>query len=119
ERPLGPPPADKGGSVYAVSNKYNDAFVAPKRNKQGPPSPQPAKAARPGKGLLMRFGRDGVGEQLLEDDESHYGSLALGDDGQPYVGTGAEGRLYTVDATNLERGGAQTKEGQCGAAAAL
>ena len=29
--------------------------------------------------------------QMLEDDDSHYVSLALGDDGQPYVGTARRG----------------------------
>ena len=33
----------------------------------------------------------------MHHDEFHYVSLALGDDGRPYVGTGAEGRVYTVD----------------------
>jgi hypothetical protein len=108
-------PADKGGAVYAIANKYSDTFVAPKRNKQGPPSPQPAKAGRPGKGQLVRFGKDGVAETLLTDDESHYVSLTLGDDGQPYVGTGAEGRLYTVDENHLERLVADTDERQIGA----
>ncbi len=103
------------GAVYAVANKYNEGFVAPKRNKPGPPSPQPAKAARPGKGLLMRFTRDGVPEQMLEDDDSHYTSLAIGDDGQPYVGTAAEGRIYTVDDNHLERLVAKTDERQIGA----
>jgi len=103
------------GAVYAIANKYNDTFTSPKRNKPGPPAPQPAKASRPGKGLLMRFTRDGVPEQMLEDDDSHFASLALGDDGQPYVGTAAEGRLYTVDDNHLERLVARTDERQIGA----
>jgi hypothetical protein len=102
------------GAVYAVANKYSDSFVAPKRNKPGPPTPQAAKPARPGKGLLMRFSKDGVPEQMLDDDDSHYTSLAIGDDGQPYVGA-AEGRLYTVDDNHLERLVAKTDERQIGA----
>ncbi len=107
--------AEKGGAVYAIANKYNESFLSPKRNKQGPPSPQPAKASRPGKGLLMRFSKDGVPEQMLEDDDSHFASLTLGDDGHPYVGTAAEGRLYTVDDNHLERLVAKTDERQIGA----
>ncbi len=103
------------GVVYAIANKYSETFTSPKRNKQGPPAPQPAKAARPGKGLLMRFNKDGAAEQLLEDDDSHYASLSLGDDGQPYVGTAAEGRLYTVDDNHLERLVAKTDQRQIGA----
>lgn len=108
-------PANQGGAVYAIANKYNESFVSPKRNKTGTPGPQPAKASRPGKGVLMRFAREGVAEQMLEDDESHYTSLALGDDGMPFVGTGAEGRLYTVDENHLERLVADTEERQIGA----
>jgi hypothetical protein len=108
-------PSEKGGGVYVVANKYNEGFTAPKRNKQGPPTPQPPKSSRPGKGALWRFGKDGIGELMMDDDESHYTALALGDDGQPYVGTGAEGRLYTVDDNHLERLVADTEERQIGA----
>lgn len=108
-------PADKGSPVYVIANKYNESFSAPKRNKSGPPTPQPAKAARPGKGQLWRFTKDGPGEQLLDDDETHYTSLAIGEDGLPYVGTGAEGRLYTVDDNHVERLVADTNERQLGA----
>jgi hypothetical protein len=108
-------PAEKGSPVYVIANKYNEAFTSPKRNKQGPPGPQPAKAGRPGKGQLWRFGKDGLGEQMLDEDESHYTALTLGDDGNPYVGTGAEGRLYTVDDNHLERLVADTEERQIGA----
>jgi hypothetical protein len=96
-------PASKGGAVYAVANKYSDGFVAPKRNRSGPPTPQPTRASGRGKGLLMRFTKEGVHEQLLEDDDAHFVSLALDDNGQPYVGTAAEGRLYSVDDDHLER----------------
>ena len=50
-----------------------------------------------GRGQLLRIGADGVPEILLEDDSEHFTALALGKDGQPYVGTGVEGRLYTVN----------------------
>jgi hypothetical protein len=57
---------------------------------------QPTAAAR-GKGTLYRFGKDGRPDELLKDGDEHYTSLTLGDDGRPYVGTGAEGRVYSVD----------------------
>ncbi len=107
-------PGDKG-AIYAISNKYSEAFAAPRRNKTGPPSPQPTRSAKPGKGILMRFGKDGVAEKLLGDDDTHYVSLGLGDDGAPYVGTGAEGRLYTVSENRVERLVADTDERQVGA----
>jgi hypothetical protein len=105
----------KDAAVYAISNKYADAFAAPKKNKSGPPSPQPTKPLRPGKGQLLRFGKDDVAEPMLSDDDTHYVSLAVGDDGAPYVGTGAEGRLYTVSDNHVERLVADTDERQVGA----
>jgi hypothetical protein len=105
----------KDGALYAIANKYSEAFAAPKRNKPGPPTPQPAKAGRAGKGVLARFSRDGAMEKLMDDDDTHYVSLALGDDGLPYVGTGAEGRVYTVDDNHVARLVADTEERQVGA----
>ena len=105
----------KDGTVYAIANKYTETFAAPKRNKAGPPQPQPAKAGRPGKGVLARFSKDGAMEKLMDDDDTHYVSLALGDDGAPYVGTGAEGRVYTVDDNHVSRLVADTDERQVGA----
>ena len=105
----------RGGGVYVIAKKYTEAFSAPKRNTPGPPAPQPAKAGRPGKGLLMRFSKEGIAEKMLEDDETHYVSLTLGDDGAPYVGTGAEGRVYTVSDNHVARLVADTDERQVGA----
>ncbi|MEJ7729314.1 MAG: hypothetical protein WKG00_08865 [Polyangiaceae bacterium] len=105
----------KGGGLYAIANKYTETFSSPKRNSSGPPSPTPAKAGRPGKGVLMRFDKNGVAEKLLEDDETHYVSLATGDDGAPYVGTGAEGRVYTVSDNRVARLVVDTDERQVGA----
>ncbi len=103
------------GSVYAIANKYSETFAPPKRNKTGPSGPAASKPGRPGKGVLMRFGKDGVAEKMLDDADTHYVTLALGDDGQPYVGTGAEGRVYTVDDAHLSRLVADTEERQVGA----
>ena len=108
-------PAAKGGAVYAIANKYNEPFAPPKRTKTGPPAPQPNRTPKPGKGTLMRFSGSGVAEKLLSDDETHYVSLGLGDDGAPYVGTGVEGRLYTVSENRVERLVADTEERQVGA----
>lgn len=103
------------GTAYAIANKYSETFAPPKRNKTGPSGPAASKPGRPGKGVLMRFGKDGVAEKMLDDADTHYVTLALGDDGQPYVGTGAEGRVYTVDDTHLSRLVADTEERQVGA----
>lgn len=107
-------PIAKGGAVYAIANKYSETFAAPKRTKITPPGPQPTKAAKPGKGTLTRFGKDGVAEEMLDDGETHFVSLALNDDGIPFVGTGAEGRVYSVDDNLVTRLVADTDERQVG-----
>lgn len=108
-------PGAKGGAIYAIANKYTEAFAPPRRNKSGPPTPQPTRSTKPGKGTLTRFGRDGVAERLLGDDDTHYVSLGLGEDLAAYVGTGAEGRLYTVSDNRVERLVADTDARQVGA----
>lgn len=107
--------APKTGTLWVVANKYNETFTAPKRNRPGPPTPQPTKGARPGKGTLWRFGKDGLAEKMLDDDDAHYVCLTLADDGSPYVGTGAEGRVYTVSDNHVARLVADTDERQVGA----
>lgn len=103
------------GSVFAIANKYSEAFAPPKRNKTGLSGPSGSKPGRPGKGQLVRFGKDGIAEKMLDDSDTHYVTLAIGDDGNPYVGTGAEGRVYTVDNNHLSRLVADTEERQVGA----
>jgi hypothetical protein len=105
----------KDGAVFAIANKYTEAFQPPKKNKEGPPAPQSTKALKPGKGQLVRFGKDGIAEELSSHDDTHLVSLAIGDDGLPYVGTGAEGRVYAVDNNHVERLVADTDERQVGA----
>lgn len=103
------------GAVFAISNKYAETFAPPKKNKTAASGPTSSKPGKPGKGLLMRIGKDGVAEKMLDDNDTHYVTLAIGDDGQPYVGTGAEGRVYTVDDTHVSRLVADTEERQVGA----
>jgi len=52
---------------------------------------------------------------MMHHDEFHYTALALDDAGQPYVGTGAEGRVYTVDDAHTVTLVADTDERQIGA----
>ena len=52
-----------------------DAWAPPKRNKTGLSGPSASKPGHPGKGVLMRFGKDGVPEKMLEDNETHYVTL--------------------------------------------
>ena len=106
----------KNGSLYAIANKYTEMAPMPKKPAaSAPPPPQTLKPQHPGEGVLMRFDRNGTAEPMLDDSETHYISLALGEDGLPFVGTGAEGRVYSVDDNHLARMVADTAERQVGA----
>lgn len=84
------------GDVYAIANELKVKRSLPTKNgEEAKPSSSSGKAN--GKGTLYRFDRNGVPEQLLDDKGEHFTSLALDDAGVPYVGTGGEGKLYTVD----------------------
>ncbi len=90
----------KDGSVYAVANEIKPGSYAPSRKSQkGGDEAGPTSAPRKtkGKGTLYRFPKTGAAEELLDDEDEHFVSLAIGDDGKPYVGPGVEGRVYTVD----------------------
>jgi hypothetical protein len=109
-------PAAKGGALYAIANKYSEVTFPSKKNKGGAPAaPQSVKPPKPGRGVLVRVGKDGVVEKMLDDDKTHFVSLALGDDGAPYVGTGADGLVYTVSDDHVVRLLADTDERQVGA----
>jgi hypothetical protein len=77
--------------------------TAPHRNTSGraPPGPSSAPRPKPGKGSLWRLDARERPERLMHHDEFHYVSLALDEHGVPYVGTGAEGRVYTVDDAHI------------------
>jgi hypothetical protein len=82
---------------------------------RAPAGPTTAPHTKPGKGSLWRFDAQGRPEKVMHHDEFHYLSLALGDDGTPFVGTGAEGRVYTVDDAHQVSLVADTDERQIGA----
>jgi hypothetical protein len=91
------------GEVYAAANEVKPGTFTPSRKgvtNAATPAAKPPKTT--GKGTLYRFDVDGTPEQLLDDKDDYFTSLALGDDGKPYVGTGAEGRVYTVDKNHDE-----------------
>ncbi|HVU04843.1 MAG TPA: hypothetical protein VHE30_23995 [Polyangiaceae bacterium] len=104
--------SDKG-DVYAVANEVKPGSYTPSRKGAASPAVKPPKTT--GKGTLYRFSPDGAPEQLLDDKDDYYTSLALGDDGKPYVGTGGEGRVYTVDERHNQVLVADTAERQIGA----
>jgi hypothetical protein len=87
--------ANEGGT----SSESSESSSSSHRTSSGRSSPGPAAPPRskPGKGSLWRFDAQGRPEKMMHHDEFHYISLGLDDSGVPYVGTGAEGRVYTVD----------------------
>jgi hypothetical protein len=107
------------GEVYAIANDIKASSDVPKHSSRsraqasaGPVSP-PSKTK--GKGKLYRFDKDGSPEELLDNKEEHFVSLAVGSDGKPYVGTGVEGRVYTVQPNHNSVLIADTEERQVSA----
>jgi hypothetical protein len=100
----------KKGEIWVTANKYGGGFSLPK----GPGGFSGAGSARPGRGgegLLYRF-KDGVAEEMESYKKSHFTSLDIGDDGTPYMGTGFEGHVLTVNEDHLERLLADVEERQ-------
>jgi hypothetical protein len=79
------------------------------------PGPMAAPRSKPGKGSLWRFDAAGRPERMMHHDEFHYVSLAVDARGAPYVGTGADGRVYTVDDAHAVSLVADMTERQIGA----
>jgi outer membrane protein assembly factor BamB len=104
----------KNGDVFAVANEITAGNYAPnnRRVQRATAGPVPKPPATKGKGTLYRFSPDGAPEELLNNTSEHFVSVAVGDDGRPYVGTGVEGRLYSVDENHNEVLVADTEERQ-------
>jgi hypothetical protein len=102
------------GHVYAISNEYQELPEIPKRSSTGSAPGGPVGAARPkpGKGTLTAFDADGRPERLMHRADTHFTSLSVGTDGRPYVGTGVEGRVYSVDDAHTSTLFADTDERQ-------
>lgn len=106
------------GIIWAIGNEYGEAPEPPKRSAAAgrtPPGPSTAPRPKAGKGVLYRFDAQGRPERMMKHDDTHYMSLALDEQGRPYVGTGANGRIYTVDDAHVVTLLADTDERQIGA----
>jgi hypothetical protein len=101
----------KDGTVWATGNKYGGSFTLPGRGGFGMAGPSSARPSRPGEGTLIRV-KGGTAETMMESRQAHFTSLVIGDDGQPYLGTGAEGRVLTVNDDHYERIVADAEERQ-------
>jgi hypothetical protein len=94
-----------GGRVYAIANEgaekpateTTESTSSHRTSGRSAPGPAPTAKPKVGKGALWRFDAQGRPERMMHHDDFHYVSLAVDDRGAPYVGTGAEGRVYTVD----------------------
>ncbi len=92
----------KDGGLYVLANEVgasSDAGRRPSVPGGGPGMPAPPVIGRPraGKGALWKVEADGRAEELFARKDTHFISLAVDDAGAPYVGTAAEGRVFTVD----------------------
>lgn len=106
------------GIIWAISNEYGETPEPPRRSPAAGRTPAgPTTSARPkaGKGVLYRFDAQGRPERMMKHDDTHYMSLALDELSRPYVGTGANGRIYTVDDAHVVTLLADTDERQIGA----
>ena len=110
--------ATSGTSLYAAVNEYPELPEPPKRSSaagRSQASPTSGAHPKPGKGWLYRFDAEGRPEKLMHHDDFHYMSLAVDDAGLPFVGTGVEGRVYSVDEAHRVALVADTDERQVGA----
>jgi hypothetical protein len=110
----------KGGVVWAIANEYGEVPDPPKRSAAAgriPAGPNQQPRTKPGKGQLHRFDAQGRPERMMKHDDTHYMALALDEQGQAYVGTGANGRVYTVDDAHTVTLVADTDERQASAIA--
>ncbi|MBN9160842.1 MAG: hypothetical protein J0I07_07760, partial [Myxococcales bacterium] len=108
----------KDNAVWVISNEYGEPPEPPKRSAAAgrvPAGPSAAPKGKPGKGQLHRFDAQGRMERMMKHDDTHYMALSLDDKGAPYVGTGAGGRVYTVDDAHAVTIVADTDERQVGA----
>jgi hypothetical protein len=99
----------------ATTSETTDASSRRTTGGRTPPGPSAAPRSKVGKGSLWHFDAQGRPERVMHHDEFHYLSLALDDKGAPYVGTGAEGRVYTADDAHRVSLVADTDERQIGA----
>ena len=104
---LAAPPGDevkaiafgKGTSLFIIANEMGESSESGggSRRPGAVAGPSRGSSGRAGKGSLLRIEMNGSSEELLTRRDTHFVSLAIDDNGKPYVGTGVEGRVYTVD----------------------
>jgi hypothetical protein len=106
---------NEGASSSSSDSSESSSSGRHRGGGRAAPGPASYGHTKPGKGSLWRFDAQGRPERVMHHDDMHYLSLALDDAGVPYVGTGAEGRVYTVDDAHQVALVADTDERQIGA----
>lgn len=104
--------------VYAIANTYSGGqkgLPPPRPTGASGAQPQSNRPVQAGKGTLIRIDGRGAAEKMMNHDDLHYVSLVVDDAGAPFVGTGSEGRVYTVDDNHVVSLVADTEERQIGA----
>jgi hypothetical protein len=115
------------GTVYAIANEEPASSTSETESSsshrggtgRAPAGPSSIPKPKPGKGNLWRFDAQGRPERMMHHDDFHYVSLAVDERGTPYVGTGAEGRVYSVDDTHAVSLVGDTDGRQVGAIGAI
>jgi hypothetical protein len=109
-----PSDAPHGGEMYVTANDYRGQVKGLRPQKRAKLQPNGEDSAEPkaGKGKLVRFATSGAMETMLEDSDTHFIGLAIDARGLPYVGTGNEGRVITVDDRHVVQVVADTEERQ-------
>ena len=88
----------RGGTVAVAANEFPDppSVSSPTKGTKRTPSAPPRP--RPGKGRLWKVGADGRAEEIFRNDDGHFTSVQLLDDGTVFAGSGKDGRIYRVAA---------------------
>lgn len=94
-------PADSphAGEVYAIANDYRGQVkgLRPPKGTKVQGGGESRTEPKAGKGVLFRVAKDGSVEAMLDESTTHFVGLSVDGRGLPVVGTGADGRVLSVD----------------------
>lgn len=90
-----------GNEITALTVRDNVLAVAANEFPAPPPTSSKATKAstrrpNPGKGRLWRVDADGRANRIYQNDDGHFTSVQIADDGTIYAGSGKDGRIYRV-----------------------
>ena len=88
------------GELFAIANDYSELPDVPKRvagTDRTPPNAATYPRPKAGKGALLRIDAEGRAEKLLSHADTQYTSIYVQTASKVFVGTGNDGRLFSVD----------------------